>query len=55
MAFFVIDRAVNSLALACAFDQQGWGLLCRLDANAPEGLDSFEATLVDTRQDGTRV
>ena len=28
VALFVIDRAVNSLALACAFDQQGWGLLC---------------------------
>ena len=55
VAFFVIDRAVNSLALACAFDQQGWGLLCMLDDNEHEGLDSFEATLVDTRKDGTRV
>jgi hypothetical protein len=55
VALFVIDRAVNSLALACAFAQQGWGLLCRLDDNEHAGLDSFDATLVDTREDGTRV
>lgn len=55
VALFVIDRAVNSLALACAFDQQGWGLLCMLDDNEHDGLDSFDATLVATRADGTRV
>jgi hypothetical protein len=27
-ALFVIDRAVNSVALACAFNDQGLGLLC---------------------------
>lgn len=51
----VIDRAVNSLALACAFTQQGWGLLCMLDDNEHAGLASFDATLVDTHADGTRV
>ena len=51
----VIDRAVNSLALACAFAQQGWGLLCMLDDNEHAGLASFDATLVDTHTDGTRV
>jgi hypothetical protein len=55
IALFVIDRAVNSLALACAFDQQGWGLLCRLDDNEHAGLDSFDTTPVDTLEDGTRV
>src|SRR5712692_4161338 len=54
-SLFVIDRAVNAVALARAFDTQGWGLLCMLDDNEHEGLDRFEATLVDTRADGTKV
>jgi hypothetical protein len=52
---FVIDRAVNSAALACAFDAQGLGLLCMLDDNEYAGVESFEATLVDTLEDGTKV
>jgi hypothetical protein len=40
----VIDRAVNSVALAKAFDAQGLGLLCLLDDNEPAGLESFAAT-----------
>jgi hypothetical protein len=52
---FVIDRAVNALALACAFAQQGWGLLCMLDDNEHAGRASFATTLVDTHTDGTRV
>jgi hypothetical protein len=54
-ALFVIDRAVNSVALACAFDAQGLGLLCMLDDNEHAGLESFEATVVDTLADGTKV
>ena len=54
-ALFVIDRAVNAVAIACAFDNQGFGLLSMLDDNEHDGLDSFEATVVDTREDGTRV
>jgi hypothetical protein len=54
-ALFVIDRAVNALALACAFDAQGLGLLCMLDDNEHAGLESFEATLVATLEDGTKV
>jgi hypothetical protein len=52
---FVIDRAVNAVAMARAFDEQGLGLLCMLDDNEHHGLESFEATQVDTREDGTRV
>jgi hypothetical protein len=52
---FVIDRAVNSVALAEAFDAQGLGLLCMLDDNEHAGLESFEATCVEIREDGTRV
>jgi hypothetical protein len=54
-ALFVIDRAVNAVALAAAFDERGLGLLCRLDDNEHEGLESFDATEVDTLADGTRV
>jgi len=52
---FVIDRAVNAVALAGAFDEQGLGLLCMLDDNEHAGLESFEATEVDLLEDGTRV
>jgi hypothetical protein len=43
-ALFVIDRAVNSVALAEACDEQGLGLLCMRDANEHAGLESFAAT-----------
>ena len=52
---FGIDRAVNAMALACAFDAQGLGLLCMLDDNEHAGLESFETTVVDTLEDGTKV
>jgi hypothetical protein len=51
----VIDRAVNSVAMARAFDDQGLGVLGMLDDNEHQGLESFEATHVGTLQDGTRV
>jgi len=54
-ALFVIDRAVNAVALARAFDDQDLGLLCMLDDNEHTGLGSFETTLMDTLEDGTRV
>jgi hypothetical protein len=54
-ALFVIDRAVNAVAMARAFDNKDLGLLCMLDDNEPQGLASFEATLEETRKDGTKV
>ena len=51
----VIDRAGNAGALARAFDHQALGVLCMLDDNEPHGLESFAATRVDTRADGTKV
>jgi len=54
-ALFVLDRAVNSVALAHAFHDQDLGLLCMLDDNEHKGLGSFEATLVDILEDGTKV
>ena len=55
VALFVIDRAVNAVAIACAFDEHGLGLLCMLDDNEPDGLKSFEATMVDRLADGTTL
>jgi len=55
ISLFVIDRAVNAVAMARAFDHQGWGVLCMLDDNEHEGLASFEATPVGTLEDGTQV
>lgn len=52
---FVIDRAVNSLAMALAFAQQGWGLLCMLDDNEHQGLASFAITPVGRLEDGSRL
>jgi len=54
-ALFVIDRAVNAVAMARAFDNKDLGLLCMLDDNEQQGLASFEATLEETRKDGTKV
>jgi len=54
-ALFVIDRAVNAVAMARAFDDKDLGLLCMRDDNEHQGLVSFEATQVDTLEDGTRV
>jgi hypothetical protein len=52
---FVIDRAVNSLAMACAFTHQDWGLLCMLDDNEHQGLESFATTLEGTLDDSSQV
>ncbi len=54
-ALFVIDRAVNAVALAQAVAEKDLGLLCMLDDNEHKGVGSFETTLVDTLDDGTRV
>lgn len=52
---FVIDRAVNSKAMAKAFDEAGLGLLCMLDDNEHQGMESFEATDVTILHDGTKL
>jgi hypothetical protein len=54
-ALFVIDRAVNSQAMAAAFAKQDWGLLCMLDDNEHQGLESFQTTLEGTLDDGSQV
>lgn len=52
---FVIDRAVNAVAMAQAFTHQGWGLLCMLDDDEHQGLSSFAARPLGRLDDGGRV
>lgn len=54
-ALFVIDRAVNAKAIAQAFDEAGWGLLCMLDDHEHHGVESFQAPEVGPLDDGTRL
>src|SRR5499433_2021815 len=55
VAVFVIDRAVNAVVAAPSKNKQDFGLLCMLDDNEHDGLESFDATLEETRKDGTKV
>jgi hypothetical protein len=52
---FIIDRVVNSMAMARAFEAQGWGLLCMLVDNEHQGLESFEATQVGESVEGSAL
>ena len=55
---FVIDREVNSVAMARAFEQRGWGLMSMLDSNEYDGPGSgpgFDTTRIGELDDGSRV
>ena len=54
-ALLVIDRAVNAMAMACAFANEDLGVLCMLDDNEHHGLESFEVTPGGTLEEGSRV
>ncbi len=54
-SLFVIDRAVNSVALAVDFSEHHLGLLSMLDDNEYHGLDSFAAQCLETLDDGTQL
>ena len=55
VSLFVMDRAVNAVALAGACDAQGLGVLCMRDDHEYDGRESFEVTEVDRLADGTQV
>lgn len=48
---FVIDRDVNSVALARCFEKHGMGLLSMLDKNEYAGLNSWNVTRIGTLRD----
>jgi len=52
---FVIDREVNSEALAYAFEVRGWGLLCMLDNNQYNDLSDWDAKFIGKLEDGSKV
>ena len=52
---FVIDREVNSEAMATAFAQRGWGLLSMLDKNEYTDLSDWDAKYVGRLEDGAEV
>ena len=52
---FVIDREVNSVAMAEAFTKRGWGLLSMLDRNEYKGLSDWDSELVGQFEGGVEV
>src|SRR5712692_1408236 len=53
--FFVIDREINSVAMAAAFAARECGLLSMLDKNEYEGLASWTTTRIGELADGRPV
>ena len=51
---FVIDREINSVEMAIAFESKQWGLLSMLDNNQYQGLEDcqleFEGALIDGKK-----
>jgi len=52
---FVIDREVNSKAMACEFTARGWGLLSMLDKNEYTDLSDWNVEYVGKLDDGAEV
>lgn len=50
---FVIDREVNSVEIARMFVENKWELICLLDANQYQGIDSFSKRYAGKLEDGT--
>lgn len=52
---FIIDREINSVAVAKQFDTNKWGLLSMLDSNEYKGLSDWTTTLIGKLEDGSEV
>ncbi len=52
---FVIDREVNSVAMAQAFTERGWGLLSMLDKNEYTDLSDWNYEYIEKLDDGAEV
>ena len=52
---FVIDREINSVDIASAFERKQWGLLSMLDNNQYQGLEDWELKFEGTLIDGKKV
>lgn len=52
---FVIDREINSVDMAIAFESKQWGLLSMLDNNQYKGLEDWQLEFEGTLIDGNKV
>ena len=52
---FVIDREINSVEMASAFEKKQWGLLSMLDNNQYKGLEDWQLEFEGTLIDGNKV
>lgn len=52
---FVIDREINSVAMACAFKEKGWGLLSMLDQNEYKDLSDWNVECIGVLDGGAKV
>ena len=52
---FIIDREVNSQAVASEFEARGWGLLCMLDKNQYKNLSDWDVKFIGKLEDGSKV
>ncbi len=55
ISIFVIDREVNSVAMAHEFAERGWGLLSMLDKNEYTDLSDWNTEYVGWLDDGAEV
>jgi hypothetical protein len=54
-SLFVIDREINSLEIALAFESRGWGLISMLDKNQYKDLSDWDAECIASLTDGSKV
>lgn len=52
---FVIDREINSVDIASAFEDRQWGLLSMLDKNQYKGLEDWELKFEGTSSHGNKL
>ncbi len=52
---FIIDREVNSLSVASAFESRGWGLISMLDKNQYKDLSDWDAKCIGELDDGSKI
>lgn len=53
--YFVIDREVNSEAIASEFEAREWGLLCMLNKNQYKDLSDWNVKHIGELEDGSKV
>jgi len=52
---FVIDREINSQAIAAQFEDRGWGLMSMLDSNQYKSLSDWDCEFVGTTEESGKI